>query len=264
MADDKAILVIGAGDATGGAIAKHFAKEGYIACVTRRTVDKLQPQIDEIRTEGGEANGFGSDARKEDRETAKVMLPRGLRHHHLYGRNGPLARTRRSCRIRRRKAWAANWAPEGIHVAHPVIDAAIDTALIRDNLPERYALKGEDGIVQSSSITNAYWNLHQQSCDAGRRDGAVARDGNVLRPKRANRRFQLRFHSLFTDREAFVFPCNVSDHVVINALSERARSSDLFAPATVGRFCAHGKSLPRRSSNWSWLDEFEALGAMAP
>lgn len=38
MADKKAILVIGAGDATGGAIAKRFAKEGYIAYVTRRTV----------------------------------------------------------------------------------------------------------------------------------------------------------------------------------------------------------------------------------
>lgn len=42
MTDKKAILVIGAGDDTGGAIAKRFAKEGYIACATRRTVDKLQ------------------------------------------------------------------------------------------------------------------------------------------------------------------------------------------------------------------------------
>lgn len=45
MADKKAILAIGAGDATGGAIAKRFAKEGYIACVTRLTVDKLQPLV---------------------------------------------------------------------------------------------------------------------------------------------------------------------------------------------------------------------------
>ena len=39
----KVVLVIGAGDATGGEIAKRFAREGYIACVTRRQADKLQP-----------------------------------------------------------------------------------------------------------------------------------------------------------------------------------------------------------------------------
>ena len=31
-----AALIIGAGDATGGAIAKAFAREGLTACVTRR------------------------------------------------------------------------------------------------------------------------------------------------------------------------------------------------------------------------------------
>ncbi len=42
-------LVIGAGDATGGAIARRFAREGYVACVTRRSADKLQPLVDSIR-----------------------------------------------------------------------------------------------------------------------------------------------------------------------------------------------------------------------
>ena len=32
----KVALVVGAGDATGGAIAQRFAREGLIACVTRR------------------------------------------------------------------------------------------------------------------------------------------------------------------------------------------------------------------------------------
>lgn len=66
MSDQKAILVIGAGDATGSAIAKRFAREGYIACVTRRSADKLEPLVQEIRDAGGQAHGFGSDARKED------------------------------------------------------------------------------------------------------------------------------------------------------------------------------------------------------
>ena len=62
----KAALVIGAGDATGSAIARRFAREGYVACVTRRSADKLQPLVDGIRAAGGEAHGFASDARKEE------------------------------------------------------------------------------------------------------------------------------------------------------------------------------------------------------
>ena len=34
-------LVIGAGDATGGAVARRFARAGMVACVTRRNADKL-------------------------------------------------------------------------------------------------------------------------------------------------------------------------------------------------------------------------------
>ena len=62
---NKAALVIGAGDATGGAIARRFAREGFVACVTRRHADKLQPLVERIKSEGGDARGFGSDARDE-------------------------------------------------------------------------------------------------------------------------------------------------------------------------------------------------------
>ncbi|CAG9171691.1 SDR family oxidoreductase [Cupriavidus pampae] len=72
MADKKAVLVIGAGDATGGAIARRFAREGYIACVTRRSADKLAPLVAQIEAEGGVAHAFGSDARKED-EVAELF-----------------------------------------------------------------------------------------------------------------------------------------------------------------------------------------------
>ena len=58
--------MIGAGDATGGAIARRFAREGYIACVTRRSADKLEPLLQQIRAEGGQAHAFGSDARREE------------------------------------------------------------------------------------------------------------------------------------------------------------------------------------------------------
>ena len=41
-------LIVGAGDATGGAIARRFASEGYTACVTRREADKLAPLVAQI------------------------------------------------------------------------------------------------------------------------------------------------------------------------------------------------------------------------
>jgi NAD(P)-dependent dehydrogenase (short-subunit alcohol dehydrogenase family) len=71
-AQPKVALVIGAGDSTGGAIAKRFAREGYVACVTRRSADKLQPLVDEITAAGGQARGFASDARKEEDVVALI------------------------------------------------------------------------------------------------------------------------------------------------------------------------------------------------
>ena len=65
-------LIIGAGDATGGAIARRFAAGGYVACVTRREADKLVSLVQGIQDAGGQAHGFGSDARKEEEVVALV------------------------------------------------------------------------------------------------------------------------------------------------------------------------------------------------
>ena len=228
MSTKKAILVIGAGDATGGAIARRFAREGYIACVTRRSADRLEPLVASIQAAGGQAHGFGSDARKEDdmmalvaqierdiapievavfniganvrfgitettarvyqkvwemgcfagflmgREAAKVMLPRG---------RGTIIFTGATASVRGREGFAAfagakhalralaqsmarELGPKGIHVAHPIIDGAIDTEFIRTNFPERYALKDQGGILNPDHIADAYWNLHTQPRDA--------------------------------------------------------------------------------------------------
>src|SRR3954470_7961664 len=66
MAKEKVCVVIGAGDATGGAIARRFARQGYTAVVTRRSADKLRPLADQIRAEGGKVHPFASDARDEE------------------------------------------------------------------------------------------------------------------------------------------------------------------------------------------------------
>ena len=62
----KVALVIGAGVATGGSIAKRFAKEGFIACMARRQGDKLEGLIKQIEDAGGEAYGYSCDATQED------------------------------------------------------------------------------------------------------------------------------------------------------------------------------------------------------
>lgn len=224
MTAAKAILVVGAGDATGGAIARRFAREGYIACVARRAADKLEPLVQSIRDAGGQAHGFGSDARDEaavqalvaqierdiapievavfniganvrfnvvdttervyrkvwemaalagflvGREAAKAMLPRQRGSilftgatASLRGGAGFSAFSGAKFALRAlAQSMARELGPQGIHVAHTIIDGAIDTAFIRDNFPQRYALKEQGGILDPDHIAEAYWQLHCQ------------------------------------------------------------------------------------------------------
>ncbi len=220
-------LVIGAGDATGGAIARRFAREGYAACVTRREKEKLSALVAEIETAGGKAHAFGSDARKEEamialldeierdigevevavfniganvnfsivettarvytkvwemaafagflmgREAARRMTPRG---------RGTIIFTGATASVRGSAGFSAfagakhalralaqsmarELGPKGIHVAHTIIDGAIDTAFIRDTFPAVYAKKAEDGILSPEHIADMYWMLHRQPRD---------------------------------------------------------------------------------------------------
>jgi len=228
MTDKKAALIIGAGDATGGAIAKRFAREGFEACVVRRNEDQLAPLVKEIEAAGGKAHAFGIDARKEDemvaliekieseigpidvavfniganvnfpieemtsrvffkvwemacfagflmgREVAKKMTPRGRGTMLFTGATASVrggagfsafAGAKHALRALA-QSLARELGPKGIHVAHPIIDGAIDTAWIAENFPERYATKAEDGILNPDHIADAYWMLHSQPRDA--------------------------------------------------------------------------------------------------
>jgi NAD(P)-dependent dehydrogenase (short-subunit alcohol dehydrogenase family) len=219
-----AILVIGAGDATGGAIARRFAREGFVACIARRNADKLAPLVESIENEGGKALACPVDARKEEevvalverieadvgpievavfnvganvpssvleetarkyfkiwemacfggflmgREVARRMVPRG---------RGTILFTGATASVRGASGFAAfagakhglralaqsmarELGPKGIHIAHTIIDGAIDTEFIRENFPARYALKEEDGILNPEHIAEMYWQLHRQ------------------------------------------------------------------------------------------------------
>ena len=70
--EKRAVLVVGAGESTGGAIARRFAREGLVAVCVRRNVEALEPLVKQIEAEGGEAVAMGCDARDEDAVIALV------------------------------------------------------------------------------------------------------------------------------------------------------------------------------------------------
>jgi NAD(P)-dependent dehydrogenase (short-subunit alcohol dehydrogenase family) len=240
MSKPKVCLVVGAGDATGGAVAKRFARDGFTICATRRSLEKLQPLLLHIRKDGGAAHGFASDARKEEevialvdliensigpievlifniganspnsiltetarrytkmwemacfagflngREVAKRMVSRvneeeiltkGIVQKGTIIFTGATASLRGSANFAGfsggkmalrglAQSMARELGPMGIHVAHTIIDGAIDTEFISKLFPERYALKDQDGILNPDHIADAYWMLHQQPRDA--------------------------------------------------------------------------------------------------
>lgn len=108
------------------------------------------------------------------REAARVMVPRQKGTLIFTGataslRGGPGFSAFAGAKFALRalaQSLARELGPEGIHVAHPVIDGAIDTAFIRDNFPDRYALKDRDGILDPEHIADQYWMLHRQPRDA--------------------------------------------------------------------------------------------------
>ena len=66
MADQGAAIVIGAGDALGGAISRRFARGGLVAVPCRRKVEPLDKLVAQIRAAGDHATGIPCDARDEE------------------------------------------------------------------------------------------------------------------------------------------------------------------------------------------------------
>lgn len=64
---------------------------------------------------------------------------------------------------------ARELGPQGIHVAHLVIDAGVDTEFVRERLAARgidHSELAENTLMNPDSVAEAYWQLHQQSPDA--------------------------------------------------------------------------------------------------
>ena len=221
-----AAVVIGAGDATGGAIARAFAAEGLTACVNRRerNADQLEALARSIRDDGYEARAFPADARDEaamialfaqveaevgpvevavfniganvnfsigettvrvytkvwemaclggflmGREAAKHMQPRGRgtiiftgATASLRGGSGFSAFSGAKGALRMlAQSMARELGPQGIHVAHTVIDGAIDTDFIKGRHPDFEQAKAQDLILSPAAIAANYVMLHKQ------------------------------------------------------------------------------------------------------
>lgn len=223
---NPAAAIIGAGDATGGAIARAFAAEGLTACVNRRprSVDALEALAQSICDAGHKARAFPGDARDEaamialfdqveaevgpievavfniganvqfpiiettvrvytkvwemaclggflmGREAAKHMQPRGRgtiiftgATASLRGGSGFSAFSGAKAGLRMlAQSMARELGPQGIHVAHSVIDGAIDTAFIRGRHPDFDNAKAQDLILSPDAIAANYVMLHNQ------------------------------------------------------------------------------------------------------
>ncbi|MEX2454097.1 MAG: SDR family NAD(P)-dependent oxidoreductase [Rhodospirillaceae bacterium] len=230
MAGDAtgAAVVIGAGDALGGAVARRFARGGLIAVPSRRTILPLGALVAEIEAAGGRAEGVPCDARDEDavialfdrvereigpveacvfntgaqfrspvaettariyrqvwesaafagflvgREAARRMIPRGC---------GTIIFTGATASIRGAASFSAfagakhalralaqsmarELGPQGIHVAHAVVDGMIDSEAVRTKFPDETAGLPPGGMLDPEHIADAYWMLHAQPRDA--------------------------------------------------------------------------------------------------
>jgi NAD(P)-dependent dehydrogenase (short-subunit alcohol dehydrogenase family) len=57
---------------------------------------------------------------------------------------------------------AREYGPQGVHVAHVIIDGGIDGERLRTGAPQRVAHAGSDGLLDPDAIADTYWHLHQQ------------------------------------------------------------------------------------------------------
>jgi NAD(P)-dependent dehydrogenase (short-subunit alcohol dehydrogenase family) len=103
------------------------------------------------------------------REAARRMLPKG----------GTLIFTGATASLRARPPFTAfasakaalralahgmarEFGPKGLHVAHVVIDGAIDGEILNSRAPQLKERLGEDGMLGVDAIADAYWMLHAQ------------------------------------------------------------------------------------------------------
>ena len=108
------------------------------------------------------------------REAARRMLPRGRGTILFTGATASLRGGAQFAAFAAAKnglravaqSLARELGPQGIHVAHVVIDGMIDTPAARQRYPERAAALGEEGMLSPDAIAETYYRIHAQSRSA--------------------------------------------------------------------------------------------------
>ena len=60
------------------------------------------------------------------------------------------------------QSMAREFGPQGIHVAHVVIDGGIDGERLRRARPQITSERGEDGLLGIEAIADTFWHIHRQ------------------------------------------------------------------------------------------------------
>ncbi len=61
---------------------------------------------------------------------------------------------------------AREYGPQGIHIAHIIIDGVINGQRAQDGFPDYLASLGDDGTLDPDAIADAFWAVHTQSRSA--------------------------------------------------------------------------------------------------
>ena len=57
---------------------------------------------------------------------------------------------------------AREFGPQGLHIAHAIIDGGIEGDRLLSRMPDRKDKAGADGLLNIEAIADSYWHLHKQ------------------------------------------------------------------------------------------------------
>ena len=60
------------------------------------------------------------------------------------------------------QSMAREFGPQGLHVAHVLIDGGVNGERLRQAIPGMVEQRGEDGLLNVDAIAETYWHLHKQ------------------------------------------------------------------------------------------------------
>jgi NAD(P)-dependent dehydrogenase (short-subunit alcohol dehydrogenase family) len=60
------------------------------------------------------------------------------------------------------QSMAREFGPQGMHVAHVIIDGGIEGDRLLSRMPDRKDKAGADGLLNIEAIADSYWHLHKQ------------------------------------------------------------------------------------------------------